>query len=287
MADLVAAPGRHTTIDPIVEAKLVAAGRFVRWVAFGFSLIMLLGYAIEPLRNVPPGPSLVRSTPIASSAPLAVLAFGALLAGESGHTLGSTAVWRRLGWALALASAAFGGLVLFTFFGNRLDMWGEVIEAPAFSVGVVLVVLGLAVPLSTSRREWRVISGQVGALMVFSLTAVIFIGYAYGDPSVGRLFLTPIISFQAAVTSVLVAVGVFLMRPARGLLSTASSPSAATSRSRDHAPAGRTVGRPASWRSVSSRRRCHSALAAARSPGGSASATRVPTWANPLLTSPL
>ena len=60
MADLVAAPGRHTTIDPKVEARLAATGRFVRWVAFGFSLIMLLGYAIEPMRDIPPGPTLVR-----------------------------------------------------------------------------------------------------------------------------------------------------------------------------------------------------------------------------------
>jgi hypothetical protein len=115
---------------------------------------------------------------------------------------------------------------MIVFFANRTEIWGENIEVPAFSVGVILVGLGVSVPLSISRLDSRVLVGQIGALLVFSLTAVIFIGYLYGDPSVGRLFLRPEISFQASLTSVLTAVGVLLIRPASALLSVVSSPGA-------------------------------------------------------------
>jgi hypothetical protein len=91
---------------------------------------------------------------------------------------------------------------------------------------MILVVLSISIPLTISRSEWRVVAGQVGALLVFSLTTAIFLGYLYGDPSVGRLFLRPEISFQASITSVLTAIGILLMRPAVGLLSVASSPAA-------------------------------------------------------------
>jgi Stage II sporulation protein E (SpoIIE) len=224
MAEVVAAPGRHTAVDPRVEAKLTAAGRLMRWIAFGYAVVVLLGISIPPLRDVPPGPSVIRDIPAASAISLAVLALGALLAGEVTHTIGSNVFWRRTGVALAAGAAAFGVLIIFVFFSNRTDIWGDRLEIPAFSVGVVLLVLGVAVPLSVSVIEGRVIAGQVGALLVFSLAAVIYLGYAYGDPSVGRLFLAPEISFQSSLVAVLAAVGVLLMRPARGLLSTASSP---------------------------------------------------------------
>ena len=64
----------------------------------------------------------------------------------------------------------------------------------------------------------------MAALLVFSLAAVIFMGYVFGDPSVGRLFLRPAISFQATILAVLIATGVLLMPPASGLLSTVASP---------------------------------------------------------------
>jgi hypothetical protein len=224
MAEVVAAPGRHTAVDPKVESRLTGAGRFVRWSAFGYSTIALLGVWLPALRDLPPGPSLVRNMPTASAISLATLAFGALLAGEVSHTVGSNVFWRRTGVTLSLGAAAFGLLIIYVFFSNQTEIWGDWLESPAFSVGVVLVVLGAAVPLSISRIEGRVIAGQVGALLVFSLTAVIYLGYAYGDPSVGRLFLTPEISFQSSLVSVLTAVGILLIRPASGLLSTASSP---------------------------------------------------------------
>jgi hypothetical protein len=203
---------------------LTAAGRFVRWTAFGYSVIAFLGIWVPPLRDLPPGPSLVRDMPAASSVSLSALAFGALLAGEVSQPLGSNLFWRRVSVTVSLGVAAFGALIIYVFFANQTAIWGDSLESPAFSVGVVLVVLGLAVPLSVSRIEGRVIAGQVGALLVFSLAAVIYLGYAYGDPSVGRLFLTPEISFQSSLVSVLAAVGILLIRPASGLLSTASSP---------------------------------------------------------------
>lgn len=224
MAEVVAAPGRHTAVDPRVESRLTATGRLIRWIAFGYSIIALLGIWLPALRDVPPGPSVVRDLPVASAVPLAALAFGALLAGEVSHTLGSNAGWRSLGVSLSLGAATFGVVIIYVFFANQTQIWGDVFAIPAFSVGVILVVLGVAVPSSISVIEARVIAGQVGALLVFSLAAVIYLGYAYGDPSVGRLFLAPEISFQASVVSVLTAVGILLMRPANGLMSTAASP---------------------------------------------------------------
>jgi hypothetical protein len=135
-------------------------------------------------------------------------------------------VWKRVGTALSLTAAAFGGFILYVFFTDSTDIWGEGLAIPSFSVGMILMILGAAVPFSISRIDRRVIAGQVGALLVFSLTTAIFLGYLYGDASVGRLFLQPPIAFQASVLSVLIATGTLLMRPASGLLSTASSPGA-------------------------------------------------------------
>ncbi|MFZ0012942.1 MAG: PP2C family protein-serine/threonine phosphatase [Acidimicrobiia bacterium] len=226
MADQVAAPGPKTTVDAKVESRLVATGRVFRWIAALFALIVLAGTFFEPLRGIPPGPGMVRDVPVASGLSLTVLAFGALIAGATYGSVGANVVWKRVGTVMSLAAAVFGGFILSVFFTNTTDIWGEGLAIPSFSVGMILILLGAAVPFSISRIEWRVIAGQVGALLVFSLTAAIFLGYVYGDPSVGRLFLQPPISFQASVLSVLIAVGTLLMRPASGLLSTASSPGA-------------------------------------------------------------
>ena len=226
MAEQVAAPGPTTTVDPRVELRLTNSGRVFRWIAVGYVVFGLIGVAIPALRGFPPGPSLVRPLTAVSAISLAVLAFGVLLAGDVSRSIGSSLLLRRVGIVLALAAAAFGLFIIVVFFANRTDLWGERIEVPAFSEGVILVVLGISVPLSISRMESRVVAGQIGALLVFSLTAVIFLGYMYGDPSVGRLFLRPEISFQASLASVLIAIGVILIRPASGLLSVASSPGA-------------------------------------------------------------
>lgn len=193
----------------------------------GYALIGLFGLVIQLFSEIPPGPSLVRDMPPTSALALATLAIGALLAGDTGRgAFGANVWWRRLGFALAVAAGLFGAAIIAVFFANRTDIWGEVLEVPSFSVGAILVLLGAAVPLSASRREPAVVVSQVAALLVFSLTAVIFMGYLFGDPSVGRLFLRPEISFQATILAVLLASGILLMPPTSGLLSAASSPGA-------------------------------------------------------------
>lgn len=226
MADQVAAPGPMTTVDPRVERRLASTGRLFRWLAVAFSAVAMLGLAYPPLADVPPGPALLRDTPLASAIALGVLAFGAVIAGGTSGSVGASLAWRRFGMIMSMGAAAFGLFVIYVFVVGMTEIWGEGIAIPAFSLGVILVVLGIAVPLNVSRVDWHVIAGQVGTLLVFSLTMSIFLGYAYGDPSVGRLFLRPPISFQASVISVLLAVGILLMRPAAGLLSRASSPGA-------------------------------------------------------------
>ncbi|MGD2059958.1 MAG: SpoIIE family protein phosphatase [Acidimicrobiia bacterium] len=227
MADQVAAPGPHTSVDPKVESRLVMVGRLFRWLAVIYSVLAVVGTVVEFAREIPPGrPPLLRDIPFASAISLTALAMGALLAGDIRHSIGSRIFLRRIGVILALGASAFGAFIMYVFFSNQTDIWGEFTEVPAFSVGMFLVILGIAVPLSVSRVEWRVVAGQIGALLVFSMSAGVFLGYLYGDPSVGLLFLRPPISFQASIVAVLTAVGVLLFRPASGLLSTASSPGA-------------------------------------------------------------
>jgi hypothetical protein len=226
MSHEVAAPGPHTGIDPALEARLGALGRLVRLSATLFSVLALLGLVFPVFAEIPPGPVLVRHLDPASGLSLTALSIAALLAGTM-TPMRRRRAWRRVGLAVSFLVAAFGVFIVVIFLGDRRDLWwGLTVEIPAFSVGIVLFVLGLAIPLSASRVESRVLAGQVGALLTFSLTAVIFLGYAYGDPSVGRLFLQPAISVQASLMSVLIAFGVFLFRPSIGLLSTASSPGA-------------------------------------------------------------
>ncbi len=224
MADQVAAPGPMTTVDPRVERRLASAGRLFRWIAVGFSVVAMLGLVYTPLADVPPGPGLLRDTPLASAIALGVLSMGAVIAGGTTGAVSANLGWRRLGLFMCMAAAAFGVFIIYVFIVDMTEIWGEGIAIPAFSLAVILVVLGVAVPLNVSRVDWHVIAGQVCALLAFSLTMSIFLGYAYGDPSVGRLFLQPPISFQASVISVVLAVGILMMRPAAGLLSTASSP---------------------------------------------------------------
>lgn len=226
MPEQVSAPGPTTTVDPRVEAKLANAGRMIRWIALGYACLGLVGIIDPNLSGFPPGPPLIRPLTTAAAVSLAVLSLGALLAGDVIRSSSRSVLIRRLGVVLTLGSALFGLAIIAVFFANRTDMWGEALDVPSFSVGLILVVLGISVPLSVSRIEGRIVAGQIGALLVFSLTAVIFFGYLYGDPSVGRLFLRPEISFHASITSVLTAIGVGLMRPASGLLSVASSPGA-------------------------------------------------------------
>lgn len=197
----------------------------MRWVATGYASLGMFGIVFEGLPLLP-DPPLTRPLTASAAVSLTVLAIGALLSGDIKPSSSRSVVLRRVGMVLAVWSALFGIAIMVVFFVNRTDLWGMPEDVPAFSVGVILLVLGIAVPLSVSRSESMVVVSQIGAFLVFSLTAVIFFGYLYGDPSVGRLFLRPEISFQASITSVLIAIGVVLMRPASGMLSMASSPGA-------------------------------------------------------------
>lgn len=224
----VAELGPKTSVDPAVEIRVASVGRVVRWVAAIYSLVVLMGVLIEPFGDVlPDGPIHVRRISASSAVALAVVAFGALFAGDTRHTASSSVGWRRVGVVLSTVSGSFGIVIMLLYFVGLEDRWNQRFgTVPAFVVGVMLVALAIAVPLLVSRREGRIITGQIFSLLVFSLSAVIFLGYAFGDPSLGRMFRRPEISFQAAVLALLIAVGITLIRPASGLLSTASSPGA-------------------------------------------------------------
>ena len=225
MPEQVSAPGPTTTVDPRVEARLSNAGRAVRWIATGYAVLGMGAIVLVGLRGFLPSPPLIRPLTASAAVSLTLLSVGALLAGDVKRSATRSVILRRVGIFLAIGAALFGIVIIAVFLAGRTDLWGMA-DVPAFSEGVILLVLGLSVPLSVSRSDSAVVAGQIGALLVFSMAAVIFFGYLYGDPSVGRLFLRPEISFHAAITSVLVAIGVVLMRPASGMLSVASSPGA-------------------------------------------------------------
>lgn len=229
MADQVAAPGPQTRIDPAVEARLAASGKYARWIAAIYSTIALASIGSDGVGALlPSGPDFLRRFPISAALPLTLLALGALLAGDTQRSTGGLA-WRRAGSVVAAAIAAYGlyTVSVFTFdFPNLWPVERTTVALPSLWTGFIFIMLGLAVLLSTSRVEVRVVAGQVGAFLVFSATGVIFLGYIFGGVSVGRLFRPPEIAFQSALISLLIAIGVILMRPGNGMLATASSPGA-------------------------------------------------------------
>ncbi len=225
--DGVAAPGPRTSIDPRLEGRLALAGRLTRWLAVLYCLLVLTGVMIRSVGDtLPEGPPTVRPTPLSTAVALIVLSLGSLLGGDTRQIGGIRLKLRRLGLWLSIATALFGAVVVGLFIADIPWPSGDVRDGPSFAMAVSMVALGLGVPLAVSRGEGRVVAGQVAALMVFSMSGVIFIGYTYGDPSLGRLFQLPEVTFQAALAAVLIAIGVLLIRPGRGLLQAASSPGA-------------------------------------------------------------
>lgn len=224
---VIQSPGPEMRIDPARERRLVTIGRVFRWLAVFYSLIILGDRAFGWFgQSLPEGPPTVRPIAPSEAVSLAVLAIGAMLGSDLRRTADESSSPWRIGLALCWVAAGFGLFLVLTFVLNLTwPWWEDISEMPAFTIGVNLLALGVAVPFSLSRRDARVIAGQVSALLVFSLTSVIFLGYALGEPSVGRLFLRPEISFQAAAGALLIAVGVILVRPGAGLLSIAASPS--------------------------------------------------------------
>lgn len=229
MADQVSAPGPHTRIDPAVEGRLAAAGKYARWIAAIYATVALASIGSDRLDGfLPSGPDFLRELPAAAALPLTLLALGTLLAGDTQRSLGGLA-GRRAGSVVAVAIVIYGVYTVSVFTVSFPDLWPverTAVALPSLWTGLIFIVLGLSVLLSTSRIEVRVVAGQVGAFLVFSATAVIFLGYIFGGVSVGRLFRPPEIAFQSALISWLIAVGVILMRPGSGMLATASSPGA-------------------------------------------------------------
>jgi serine phosphatase RsbU (regulator of sigma subunit) len=222
----VEAPGPYTSIDPALERRLAVIGHTIRWLVVGYAVVVLWDAAFDWFAGLPDGPLTVRAITPSEAVSLVALSIAALLAGDNIRAAGGSVVLRRVGLIICWVTAAFGLFVMITFILNLMwPWWATPNDMPAFAVGLSLFVLGAAVPLSVSRIEPRVIAGQVATLLVFSLSGVVFVGYAFGDPSVGRLFLRPEISFQATVGSLLLALGVILIRPGSGLLSIAASPS--------------------------------------------------------------
>jgi serine phosphatase RsbU (regulator of sigma subunit) len=222
----VEAPGPYTSIDPALERRLAVIGHTIRWLVVGYAVVVLWDAAFDWFGELPEGPLTVRAITPSEAVSLVALSIAALLAGDNIRAVGGSIILRRIGLGVAWTTAGFGLFVMFTFILNLMwPWWATPNDMPAFAVGLSLLMLGAAVPLSVSRIELRVIAGQVATLLVFSLSAVVFVGYLLGDPSVGRLFLRPEVSFQATLGSLLIALGVILIRPGSGLLSIAASPS--------------------------------------------------------------
>ncbi len=219
------APGPFTSIDPELERRLSLIGQTIRWLAAIYALIVLWNASFDWF-ELPDGPLTVRDISPSGAVALVALSLGALFGGDNFRAVRGSLALRRVGLVISWLTATFGLFVMLTFIFNLMWPWWESVnEMPAFAVGLNMFMLGVAVPLSVSRIEVRVIAGQVATLLVFSLTAIIFVGYAFGTPSVGRLFLRPEISFQAALGALLIAIGVILIRPGSGLLSISASPS--------------------------------------------------------------
>jgi hypothetical protein len=225
----ISSQGQATRIDPSVQSSVARVGRVIRWAAALYSIIVagsaVTGWFAGTIQQ--PGPGLWRRIAPSLAVGLAILAFGSLAAGEARRTEEHQTLWQRVGATLALMAGLFG---LFLMLAVVLDLTTpftrDQIETPAFSGGLSLFVLGLSVPLVTSRIDSRVIAGQVGSLIIFSLSGAILIAYGFGDPSIGRLVAGPHLSLQAAVIGLVLAVGILLVRPGSGIVSVASSPGA-------------------------------------------------------------
>lgn len=199
----------------------------MRWWAAIYATIALVSVEVEALdRVLPDGPEFLRSLPVSAALPLAVLALGTWMAGDTLSAIRGV-TWRKLGSVLCGLVAAYGLYVLAVFTISFRDLWlapRESLPLPSLWVGLIALALSSAVLLGTSRIDRNVIVGQILALVVFSATAVIFLGYMYDDVTVGRLFRSPEIAFQAALVSLFISMGAFFMRTGSGLLAAAVSP---------------------------------------------------------------
>lgn len=206
---------------------MFAVGRVIRWVAAIYATLVLASIEIDALDVlVLRGPEFIRPVTMSAALPLALLALGALMAADTHSSLGGV-TWRRVGAIISGGVGFYGLYVIAVFTISFPNLWlagPETLAVPSLWVGIICAVLSASVLLSISRIERRVISGQIAALVTFSATAVIFLGYVYNDVTVGRLYRPPEITFQATLVSLLIAVGIFPMRAGSGVLATAVSP---------------------------------------------------------------
>ena len=223
----VAALGPQTEIDPHIERRLGSIGRVLRWWAAIYATLAFASVEVELLAGIlPGGPEFLRPLPTTAALPLAVLALGALMAADTRRATHGDA-WRRVGSVLCALVAVYGLYIVAVFTISFPDLWPTSLEfapLPSLWVGLIALVLGSAVLLSTSRVERYVIAGQVSALVVFSASAVLLLGYIYDDVTVGRLFRSPEITFQATLVSLFISIGAFFIRTGSGLLAVAVSP---------------------------------------------------------------
>jgi len=214
----VIALGPETSISPEIEARISRAGRALRWLAFLYSVLLVIAHiASWGLFLAPQRFSLGGKPTAAAIFTQLVLTLGVVLMGGWRRTASTMILWRRIGVVLC-AGAAGAGIVLMI-----LTATGTLQTAPADGLSASVVLLGLAALGATSRRPRVVVGAQVGALLVTGLAAVLVLGYLSGDPSFGRMFTEIEVSFHSASTLLLASCGVLLMRPASGLLSVASS----------------------------------------------------------------
>lgn len=227
MDQRVAALGPQTEIDPHIEIRLGSIGRILRWWAGIYATLAFASVQFEPLETIlPDGPDFLRPLPTSAALPLAVLALGAIMAADTRRaTRGEK--WRRVGSVLCGVVAVYGLYIVAVYAVSFPDLWPTILESaplPSLWVGLIALLLGSAVLLSTSRVERNVIAGQISALVAFSATAVLFLGYIYDDVTVGRLLRPPEITFQATLVSLFISIGVSFIRPGSGLLAAAVSP---------------------------------------------------------------
>ncbi len=222
----VAQLGTSTAIDPAAAARTSAAGSFLRWAVFLYAGSILVGVGAGWRALTRPGivPTVREITP-AVALLLTLLALGVLLTGGVRPFVPEAIAWRRTGIALCVSTGFAGALFLTTQVLDITDaLWSRPAEAPALGIGLAVLLLSAAVVLSAHRREPYVVVGQVVSFVIFALASVIVVGYLYGDPSLGDVLSGPAVPVQTAVLLMLIAMGVFLMRPGSGLLAPVASP---------------------------------------------------------------
>lgn len=236
----VSSQGEATLIDPKVQSSVARVGRAIRWASALYSIVVAGSAATGLLKGTiqQTGPGMWRRVAPSLAVGMAILASGSLAAGEARRAEERQKLWQRAGATLALLAGLLGlFLMAAVILHLSTPLTRDQIEMPAFSGGLSLFVLGLSVPLVTSRLDMRIIVGQVGSLMIFSLSGAILIAYGFGDPSIGRLVAGPHLSFQAAVIVLVLSVGILLIRPGSGIVSVASSPGAGGQLLRKFGPA--------------------------------------------------